>query len=130
MFIDGRSLMKKIVNIFKALSDDTRLRVIKLLEDRELCVCELMQVLDMSQPRISRHLSVLKNAGLVNDRREGKWIHYSLRNGVENEAINAVLQTISRLAGDPPLFQNDRRNLKKARRLGEADTGTSKGGKK
>jgi len=59
--------MKKIANIFKALSDDTRLRVVKLLQERELCVCELMQVLDMSQPRISRHMSVLKNAGLLED---------------------------------------------------------------
>ena len=112
--------MKKITNIFKALSDDTRLRVVKLLQERELCVCELMQVLDMSQPRISRHMSVLKNAGLVEDRREGKWVHYSLRNGVENKEINVILQTLSRLAADHPLVQVDRRKLKRAIRLGEA----------
>jgi len=121
--------MKKITNIFKALSDDTRLRVVKLLQERELCVCELMQVLDMSQPRISRHMSVLKNAGLLEDRREGKWVHYSLRNGVENKEINVILQTLSRLAADHPLVQVDRRKLKRAIRLGEAVCST-KGGKK
>src|SRR5512136_3045761 len=116
MFIYERRSMKKIANILKALSDDTRLRVIKLLQERELCVCELMQVLEMSQPRISRHMSVLKNAGLVEDRREGKWVHYSLRNG---EEIKAVLKTISLMAGDDTVVQEDKKKLQRALRLGE-----------
>jgi len=112
--------MKKLVTIVKALSDETRLRVIKLLEEREICVCELMQVLEMSQPRVSRHLAVLKNAGLVDDRREGKWVYYSLCSGTEKEEVKAFLQTTSSLGNNNPTVKKDRKNLKKAVRLSEA----------
>jgi len=70
--------MEKVLNTFKALSDETRLRIIKLLEKGELCVCDLVAALDQVQPKISFHLSALKDAGLVRDRKEGKWIHYRL----------------------------------------------------
>ena len=113
----------KTANIFKALSVETRLRVIKLLEDRELCVCELMQVLDMSQPRISRHLSVLKNAGLVDDRRAGKWVHYSLSKKVNNREVKTVLKSMTLLENNNPTVKKDRENLKKAVRLGEIEGG-------
>ena len=112
--------MKKIANIFKALSDDTRLRMIKLLHERELCVCELMQVLDMSQPRISRHMSVLKNAGLVEDRREGKWVHYSLRKETQGKEIKILLDAMVVMANDDAIIKADKKNLKKATRLSES----------
>lgn len=70
--------MEELVSIFKALSDETRLRIIKLLEQGELCVCDITAALDMVQPKISFHLSALKEAGLIKDRKQGKWIHYSL----------------------------------------------------
>jgi ArsR family transcriptional regulator len=114
--------MKKIANIFKALSDDTRLRVIKLLQERELCVCELMQVLDMSQPRISRHMSVLKNAGLVEDRREGKWVYYSLRKETQDKEIKILLNVMVIMANDDAVVKADQKKLKKAVRLGELKT--------
>ncbi|MBN2468897.1 MAG: metalloregulator ArsR/SmtB family transcription factor [Deltaproteobacteria bacterium] len=113
--------MKKTAQIFQALSDETRLRVMKLLQERELCVCELIQVLEMSQPRISRHLSVLKNAGLVNDRREGKWVYYSLKKGAENDDVKPILETISLVANDDSVVRNDNKNLKKAVRLSEIE---------
>jgi ArsR family transcriptional regulator, arsenate/arsenite/antimonite-responsive transcriptional repressor len=119
MFIYERRSMKKIANIFKALSDDTRLRVIKLLQERELCVCELMQVLEMSQPRISRHMSVLKNAGLVEDRREGKWVHYSLRKETQGKEIKILLDAMVVMANDDAVIKADKKNLKKAIRLSE-----------
>jgi len=64
--------------LFKALSDETRLRILKLLEHGELCVCDIVAALQMSQPKVSFHLAALKEAGLIRDRREGKWIHYSI----------------------------------------------------
>lgn len=70
--------MEDLINIFKALSDETRLRILKLLEQGELCVCDIVTALDMIQPKVSFHLSVLKEAGLIKDRRQGKWIHYSI----------------------------------------------------
>jgi ArsR family transcriptional regulator len=70
--------MKELLQVFKALSDETRLRILKLLEHGELCVCDVVAALDIIQPKISFHLGVLREAGLVKDRRVGKWIHYRL----------------------------------------------------
>src|SRR5258708_673615 len=62
--------------VFKALSDPTRLRLLNLLADGEVCVCYLGEVLQLVQPKVSRHLAYLRRAGLVTARREGKWMHY------------------------------------------------------
>ena len=70
--------MKDIVNIFKALADPTRLRIVLLLRTRELCVCELMFILRMEQSRVSHHMRVLRDAGIAEDVREGRWITYRL----------------------------------------------------
>ena len=70
--------MQEILNIFKALSDETRLKILKLLEHGELCVCDIFSALDTVQPKVSFHLSVLKDAGLIKDRKEGRWVHYRL----------------------------------------------------
>jgi ArsR family transcriptional regulator len=70
--------MKDVVNIFKALSDFTRLRIVLLLRRRELCVCELMFILRMEQSRVSHHMRVLRDAGIAEDVREGRWITYRL----------------------------------------------------
>ena len=113
--------MKNSTTIFKALSDETRLRVVKLLEERELCVCELIQVLNMSQPRISRHLGVLKNAGLVNDRREGKWVYYSLQKSAADKELQTVLNSLLSLENANPIVLQDKEKLKKAIRLSELD---------
>jgi len=80
--------MNELVTIFKALSDETRLRIIKLLEEGELCVCDITAALDMVQPKVSFHLSALKEAGLIKDRKTGKWIHYSLN---ENDLFRRML---------------------------------------
>lgn len=65
--------------IFKLLADETRLRMLLLIqEEQELCVCELVTALSLSQPKISRHLAVLRNAGLLMDRRQGQWVYYRL----------------------------------------------------
>ena len=70
--------MDELLSLFKALSDETRLRLVKLLEKGELCVCHLVAAVDMSQSKVSFHLEVLKEAGLVKDRRAGKWMYYRL----------------------------------------------------
>lgn len=70
--------MEKILSIFKALSDETRLRILKLLQEGELCVCDIVAALGSSQPRVSFHLNALKAAGLIKDRKQRKWVHYSI----------------------------------------------------
>ena len=68
--------MKDAVKVFKALADPTRLRIMLLLRRRELCVCELMFILEMGQSRVSHHMRVLREAGIAEDVREGRWIIY------------------------------------------------------
>jgi ArsR family transcriptional regulator len=70
--------MNELTNIFKALSDETRLRILKLLQEGELCVCDIVAALDLIQPKVSFHLNVLKEAGFIKDRKQGRWIHYRI----------------------------------------------------
>ncbi|MDB6018349.1 MAG: Arsenical resistance operon repressor [Pedosphaera sp.] len=71
--------MSEIATLFAALADPTRLRLLYLVKDGEICVCFLQGVLQTNQPKISRHLAYLKRAGLVAARKEGKWMHYCLK---------------------------------------------------
>jgi ArsR family transcriptional regulator len=70
--------MSDAVQLFKALADETRLRILNLLCRQEICVCQIVEALGLGQSKVSRHLAHLRNAGLVNDRREGLWMYYSL----------------------------------------------------
>jgi len=76
--VSDEETVKRESRIFKALSDPTRLKMIRLLSVREMCVCEIMTALDMTQPTASHHLNILEDAGLLKDRREGKWVFYAL----------------------------------------------------
>ena len=70
--------MQKLLLCFKALSDETRLKILSLLKDGEACVCDIAETLEMTQPNISFHLGILKEAGLLKDRKNGRWMYYSL----------------------------------------------------
>ena len=70
--------MENILPVFKALSEGTRLKILHLLKEGDLCVCDIAESLGMTQPNISFHLSMLKDAGLIKDEKNGRWIHYSL----------------------------------------------------
>lgn len=70
--------LKELETFFLALADKTRLRLLNLMRDNEVCVCFFTEVLGESQPKISRHLAYLRNAGIVSARREGKWMHYKI----------------------------------------------------
>ena len=70
--------MNNLLPIFKALSDETRLRILHLLKDGELCVCDIADTLKMTQPNSSFHVGMLREAGLIKDRKNGRWIHYSI----------------------------------------------------
>jgi ArsR family transcriptional regulator len=74
-----------LINIFKALSDENRLRILNLLMNYELCVCELEVVLDMTQSNVSRHLSKLRGVGIIASSKDGQWVHYMLDKKFENE---------------------------------------------
>lgn len=95
--------MDNILPIFKALSDETRLRILSLMKDGEICVCDIAETLKMTQPNISFHLSMLKEAGLIKDRKNGRWIHYSLAES--DMFIRFLLMGIfERMIGKPPVI--------------------------
>jgi ArsR family transcriptional regulator, arsenate/arsenite/antimonite-responsive transcriptional repressor len=100
--------MRNLALFFAALSDQTRLRLLNLMKDREICVCYLQEVLKTNQPKISRHLAYLRKAGLVEARRDGKWTHYSLkkRNG---ELEKILSQTLIRLEREPQIVRDSQR---------------------
>lgn len=88
---------EKAAQLFHALSDETRLKVLERLKDGEQCVCELMETMKAAQSRLSFHLKVLKDAGLLHDRREGRWMYYSLnRDGLE--ALEEIVADFKRSA--------------------------------
>jgi len=84
--------MKEIIKAFKALSDPTRLRIFLLLMDRDLCVCELTFVLNMEQSRVSHQLRLLRDADLVEDKRDGRWIIYGIPRSVKENLAPFVRQ--------------------------------------
>ncbi|MBI3592457.1 MAG: metalloregulator ArsR/SmtB family transcription factor [Nitrospirae bacterium] len=92
--------MQELRDTFKALSDETRLRILKLLEHGELCVCDIVAALDMVQPKISFHLGVLKEAGFIKDKKYGRWIHYNLDDSdmFKRSLILSVLERTSNTA--------------------------------
>lgn len=104
--------MNELLNIFKALSDETRVRIIKLLEQGELCVCEIVAAFGVTQPRVSFHLAALKNAGLVKDRKEGKWMYYRIDDSdlFKRLLILSVLEKIPEKT-----LKEDRQRLKEFR---------------
>jgi ArsR family transcriptional regulator len=75
-----------LVRLFAALADPTRLRLLNLMNGREVCVCYFVEILKQGQPKISRHLAYLRNAGVVTARRDGKWMHYSIERPTDKEA--------------------------------------------
>ena len=87
---------EKAAYILKLLGDKTRLSMMVILKHRECCVCEFLEVFNMSQPSISQHLRKLKDAGLLNEKRRGQWVYYSLNVQNEfNELIESLLEHIS-----------------------------------
>ena len=85
-----------LVRLFAALADPTRLRLLNLMNGQEVCVCYFVEILKQGQPKISRHLAYLRNAGIVSSRREGKWMHYSIdwpQDTAAASILNAALAT-------------------------------------
>jgi len=100
--------------LFRALSDETRLRCVMLvLQHRELCVCNLTEALKLSQPKISRHLATLKAARVLQDRREGVWVHYRLHTQLPTWALTVLQQTLCGIQAQEP-FISDSLNLENA----------------
>ena len=117
LIIQGEA-MQDVIKAMKALSDETRLRILNVLLERECCVCEVMQALDISQTRASRNLGIIQDAGFLKARRDGAWMLYS----VDWETTNCYATSLAKLLKDFPvsneLLARDKERLKKAVRVG------------
>ncbi len=106
--------MEEIENILKALADEKRLRIIKLLEQGPKCVCEIAFVLGITQPAVSKHLKKLKDAGIIGCVQDGFWTNYYLKQ--DNRYVKALLQNVKVWMNDDLSVTKDRMKIKKADR--------------
>jgi ArsR family transcriptional regulator len=92
--------MREVVTIAKALSDENRVRILAILEGRELCVCQVIELLDLAPSTVSKHLSILKQARLIDGRKQGRWMYYRLADedvpAVAKEAVRWALNGLGR----------------------------------
>ena len=112
--------MRELIKAYKALSDESRLRVLNLLLERECCVCEVMQALEISQSKASRILSTLYDAGFLKLRKEGLWSLYSIDRDGMSKHLRDILEANREAFRSDRQMAEDRENLKKAERIGPA----------
>lgn len=102
--------MKHLTAIFKLLSDDTRLRILLLLQKDQLCVCQLSGILNVPQPRISKNLAKMRDLDIVTDERQDKFIYYALKN--DQEFLHKILSSVTHHPMSEPIFEADLNRLK------------------
>lgn len=112
------STVRELIKAAKAISDETRLRILNLLLERECCVCEVMQALNISQTRASRNLSILYDAGFLRRRQEGLWSLYSLDWEAMPPYLTELVRAVSRGFQGNESLARDRERLKRAERVG------------
>ena len=100
--------MQDLVQTFKALSDANRIRILKMLEVRPLCVCEITAVLGLAASTVSKHLSILRDAGLIFDLKEGKWVNYYLNTTSQKNYVRELLPPIRKWLPDEAQIAKDR----------------------
>ena len=104
--------LAEMETVFKALADSTRLRILGLLVTGEVCVCHIHETLRISQPKASRHLAYLRNAGLVDTRREGLWVHYRMA-AVPDAVLETVHRTVTHALRHLDVVRKDVQRLQK-----------------
>lgn len=113
--------MREFMNITKALADESRIRVLFALRGGELCACQIVEFLALAGSTVSKHLSVLYQAGLVAMRKEGRWVYYSLPGGEAPAAVRSALKWVFQSAGEHPRIAEDTQNLKRILQLDPVD---------
>ena len=108
--------MRDFIRVMKALSDPNRVKVVKLLQHKEMCVCEMQEALGIAQPTVSKHLKILEDAGLVQSRKDGLWVNYRLVDGEANPYAAEMLSMMERWLGDDLEIRQLLRQLPEIRR--------------
>jgi len=105
-------------DVMKAVSDPTRVRILKILEGGELCVCQVIAVIGLGQSTVSKHLYLLRSAGLIRDRKDKKWVHYSLDCKSGNPYAAEMLRNLRKWLNEDPVIAQDRDRTVKAIKIG------------
>ncbi|MCX5838654.1 MAG: metalloregulator ArsR/SmtB family transcription factor [Deltaproteobacteria bacterium] len=98
--------MKEFIKVMRALSDPNRVRLLKLLQKREMCVCEIRASLEIAQPTVSKHLKILEDAGLVSREKEGLWVNYFLSDGGRSPYAASLMGNLRHWLDDDPGIQD------------------------
>ncbi|MDP4116891.1 MAG: metalloregulator ArsR/SmtB family transcription factor [Bacteroidota bacterium] len=109
--------MDKTNNIFQTLSDPNRLRILKMLQARSLCVCEITSVLEIGTSTVSNHLSILKKDGFIIDEKEGKWVNYKINPRPADDRVSSILSTLDFWIADETSIINDKKKLANVNRI-------------
>jgi ArsR family transcriptional regulator, arsenate/arsenite/antimonite-responsive transcriptional repressor len=109
-------MLKEKTKIFRTLSDPNRLRILKMLQAKHLCVCEITGVLGLAASTVSKHLSILKNSGFIIEEKEGKWVNYMINPRPSDERISYFLTTLDFWIADEQTIVTDRQKALKADR--------------
>ena len=110
--------MRDFIKSFKALSDEIRIRILKILLERECCVCEVMQALNISQSRASRNLGILEDAGFIESRRDGLWIVYSIDKKEMSSYATSLIELLRGSIVNEEIILQDKERLSRAVRVG------------
>lgn len=108
--------MDQLIKIFKALGDKNRLRIVKMLQHKNLCVCEITAILQLATSTVSKHLSILKDAGLIGDSKKGKWVDYYLETSGNNMFITGLIPLITFWLNNDEQIKSDLIKLKTTNR--------------
>ena len=110
-------MKRDYVNVFKALSDPNRIRIMKMLSERELCMCEVREMLNLSNSTVSKHLTILRDANLLLDSKDGKWVNFQLNDKSEQKFIRSVITLIKNSFEDDEAVQDDSKKLHRVDRI-------------
>lgn len=106
------SIVKNKTKLFKALSDPNRLRILKMLQVKPLCVCEITEVLELATSTVSKHLSILRETGFIQEEKDGKWVNYRINSRPSDPGISSLLSTLDFWVSDDALIVDDKNKVK------------------
>ncbi|MHB8581352.1 MAG: ArsR/SmtB family transcription factor [Ignavibacteriaceae bacterium] len=109
--------IKENTKLFKALSDPNRLRILKMLQTKSLCVCEITDVLKLATSTVSKHLSILRDVGFIIEEKEGKWVNYMINPHPSDKRIPSVLSTLDFWISDDNVIISDKHKIQKIDRI-------------
>lgn len=105
-------MLKERTKIFKALSDPNRLRILKMLQTKYLCVCEITSVLNLATSTVSKHLSILRDSGFIIERKDGRWVNFEINPTPSDQRVTAILSSLDFWISDDEVIIADREKVK------------------